>query len=61
MKEILIYIATMMAVVLVIWVGGKYFAKAVSDYETITPRDGIECVVVSRMFNTSVDCYEVSK
>jgi len=41
-----------------IWAGGKVFADAVSDYEMITPKDGVECVVVSRMFNTSVDCWK---
>lgn len=40
-----------------LWGLGTLFAKIASDYEIIQPKDGIECVVVSRMFNTSVDCW----
>lgn len=43
--------------ILIIWGGGKLFADTVSDYEVIKPKNGVECVVVSRMFNTSVDCW----
>ena len=32
------------------------FANATKDHEIIQPKQGVECVVVSRMFNTSVDC-----
>ncbi len=38
----------------------KQIAKDDSDYEVITPKEGVECVVVSRMFNTSVDCWKVN-
>ena len=40
--------------------GGKLFADSVSDYKIIKPKEGIECVVVSRMFNTSVDCWKAN-
>lgn len=43
---------------LCIWGMGKLFADSVSDYELIKPKKGVECVVVSRMFNTSVDCWK---
>jgi hypothetical protein len=52
------YIAIYVAIVLMIWGAGVVFAKSVSDYEVINPKDGIQCVVVSRMFNTSVDCWK---
>lgn len=61
-KETIFGIAKYIAFIVVlygfIWAGGKLFADAVSDYETITPKIGVECVVVSRMFNTSVDCWK---
>lgn len=44
-------------VILIIWGVAKLFADTVSDYEVIKPKNGVECVVVSRMFNTSVDCW----
>lgn len=43
----------------VIWIMGKLFADVISDTTIITPVPGIECVVVSRIFNTSVDCWTV--
>lgn len=44
--------------ILFIWGVATLFADKVSAYEIITPKPGIECVVVSRMFNTSVDCWQ---
>jgi len=32
-------------------------SQAMRDYEVIEPAPGIQCVVVSRMFNTSTDCW----
>ena len=34
-----------------------YISNKVSDYELVKPVDDVECIVVSRMFNTSVDCW----
>ena len=56
--DVVKYLALTAAVCLCIWGVGKLFADSISDYEIITPKDGIECVVVSRMFNTSVDCWQ---
>jgi hypothetical protein len=53
-KVISIYVA----VVIGIWVAGTMFANGVSDYEVIQPEPGVKCAVVSRMFNTSVDCWK---
>ena len=61
MKEkitaIFIYGATMLAVMWSMWTMGKLFADNISSYEVISPKPGVECIVVSRMFNTSVDCW----
>lgn len=51
------YVALYIVVILCIWGAGKFFADSVSDYEVIKPESGVKCVVVSRMFNTSVDCW----
>ena len=58
MKDIIIYIIAVVGISVVIWSAGKFFADKISDYEVISPKHGIECVVVSRMFNTSVDCWK---
>ena len=52
-KYIAIYVLTIGA----IWFAGVQFADSVSSYEVIIPEPNIKCVVVSRMFNTSVDCW----
>lgn len=52
------YVAFLVVMYVCIWGAAKLFADSVSDYEIINPTKGIECVVVSRMFNTSVDCWE---
>lgn len=54
----LTYIVLMIIMVLCMWGAGKLFADSVSDHELIQPKPGVECVVVSRMFNTSVDCWK---
>lgn len=46
---------------LCIWGLGSIFAGAVSDYEVIEPETAVKCVVVSRMFNTSVSCWRTSQ
>lgn len=55
---VILWLAGTVAITLVIWFVGTKFAGAISDYEVIQPEPGIKCVVVSRMFNTSVDCWE---
>ena len=56
--DIAMYIAFIVVLYGCIWGMVKLFADSVSDYEVINPKDGVECVVVSRMFNTSVDCWK---
>jgi hypothetical protein len=58
MKEIALYVVLVVGITLAIWTVGKVFADTVSDYQVINPEPGVKCVVVSRMFNTSVDCWE---
>lgn len=52
------YIALLVVLYVCIWGAATLFADSVSDYEVIAPKTGVECVVVSRMFNTSVDCWK---
>ena len=56
--DVIKYIAFVVVVSGCIWGAGKLFADGVSDYKVIQPVNGVECVVVSRMFNTSVDCWD---
>lgn len=57
MREKIQVVVLYVVMVFVIWGVGTLFAKSVSDYEVISPEPGVECVIVSRMFNTSVDCW----
>lgn len=45
-------------IVVCIWYAAKLFSDAVSDYEVVAPDKGVKCIIVSRSFNTSVDCWE---
>ena len=53
-----IYMVLLTIALCLFWLSMKFMSDSVSDYEIIKPTDGIECVVVSRMFNTSVDCWK---
>jgi len=57
-RGIAVYIVVTVIVVLCIWGAGKLVADNISDVKVINPKPGVECVVVSRMFNTSVDCWK---
>ena len=57
MKEAIVTIGVYLLAIGLVWGLGVMFSKSVSDYEVIQPKEGVECVVVSRMFNTSVDCW----
>jgi len=37
---------------------GNTFSKAMEDVKVINPKPGVECAVVSRNFNTSIDCWK---
>lgn len=55
------YIVLMVSLSLAIWGAGKLFADVVSDEKVIIPEPGVHCLVVSRMFNTSTDCWKVEE
>ena len=59
-KEWLIYIAAMAGVVLLVIVVYNFAGKLVATHEVIEPAPGIQCVVVARVFNTSVDCWRTN-
>jgi len=54
-----IYIFAVLMMLLLTWGVGKLVSDSLSDYKVISPEEGVNCVVVSRMFNTSVDCWGV--
>ena len=58
--ENLKYIVVYIVILLLIWVAGSLFADNISTFEVIEPEKGVKCVVVSRMFNTSVDCWKIN-
>ena len=58
MTEWVKYIAILIPTLLVVWIVSKVVADTVSTHEVIEPEMGVKCVVVSRMFNTSVDCWK---
>ena len=54
------YVVTILICIIFIvgvWGFAKVFADAISDYELVTPETNVKCIIVSRMFNTSVDCW----
>jgi len=57
MKETALTLTIYIVLLLTIWGLGTWFSNRVSTYEIIQPEANIKCVVVSRMFNTSVDCW----
>lgn len=57
-KLIGLYLGVFVGVILFVWGAAILFAEGVSDHKVVQPEPGIKCVVVSRMFNTSVDCWE---
>ena len=62
MKSLLITIPATLIFVILMWYIGKFVADTMSDYEVITPVPGVQCIAISRMFNTSTDCwYEIKQ
>ncbi len=59
MRETILYGAVMIAVLLAIWGLGWLVAQRMEVVEVIEPEPGIHCAVVSRMMNTSIDCWQV--
>ncbi len=61
MTSTALYLVVLILTTTLIWGIGSFFADKISDYEVIKPKENIECVVVSRMFNTSVDCWKIKQ
>ena len=57
MKENIIKLLSVILMVLVVWGLGNFFSNSVEQHKIVEPVDGIECIIVSRSFNTSVDCW----
>lgn len=58
--DLIKYVIYVVFMIMFIWGIGKLFADSISDYDVISPVPNVNCVVVSRMFNTSVDCWKIS-
>ena len=56
--EYIRYMLVYLMVLVAIWGIDTIFANSVSDHKVITPEEGVKCIIVSRMFNTSVDCWK---
>lgn len=56
-KGVVMYISMMILVVGGMWYGGTFFAASIKDIEVVEVEPGVKCAIVSRMFNTSVDCW----
>lgn len=57
-KEIIVSLLFYTILVLSMWYLVKIFSDSVSSHEIISPEKNVKCVVVSRMFNTSVSCWK---
>ena len=62
MKEQIIIMVVGVVIVIGLVLGGMYFLRFLSaatlHTQVITPKHGIECVVVSATDSTSVDCWK---
>lgn len=61
MKSFIIYIGMMIIVFAVTLGGSSLLAGFVKDNELVEPEPGVHCIVVSRIMNTSVDCWKVDQ
>ena len=57
MKERIIYFVGLVVMLLFLWGMASLFSDLTKVSEVIEPEPGVHCVVVSRMLNTSVDCW----
>ncbi len=57
LPPIFIYFVLFIAVCGVVYL----ISDVVKKHEVINPAPGVQCVVVSRMYNTSVDCWKIEK
>ena len=57
MKEIIEYFGLVVVMIVFLFGALFYFSKKAERIEIISPQDGVKCVIVSRMFHTSIDCW----
>lgn len=58
MKDYLKYIAVYVGVFLLIGVGAYVVSEMTEEVTLIEPEPGVKCAIVSRTFNTSIDCWK---
>jgi hypothetical protein len=58
MKEFIQSIGIYIIMLVIIWTMVYFMADGVKDYEIVTPEEGVKCIIVSRLTNTSVACWE---
>ena len=56
-KEWIVVIGGVAIFIVVVLLSASKFANYIKNHEVIHPVDGVSCVVVSRVFHTSVDCW----
>lgn len=52
------YIGTMIGVVVLMGLFATYVSKLAENVHVVSPAPGISCAIVSRTFNTSIDCWK---
>lgn len=60
MKNNIIYAILWATMILGGWIAATAFSERIASHKVISPEPGVKCVVVSRAFNTSVDCWKIS-
>lgn len=61
MKETILYLTTYVFVFGVIIGVSVFVSKKTERFHVINPEPDIKCVVVSKAFNTSVDCWRMKE
>lgn len=56
--EYLKIIALCTGLLIAVLFSANEFSESVNKHEVIYPESGVSCIVVSRMFNVSVDCWK---
>ncbi len=59
MKETGIYIGGMMVVLAILFTAGYFVSSHVQAIEVVEVEPGVKCAVSSRMWNNSIDCWQV--
>lgn len=57
-KIYITYIGIYGSMILLVWFGAYKISAMTEEVSIIEPEIGIKCAVVSRTFNTSIDCWK---